>query len=81
MSLISLIRECSIIASWIVAGIGLLISLTLLIQGNAVGILVFPALLVIGLLNHLVAKITYVGLEILADISTDLRLLRLNSSK
>lgn len=80
-SMIGLVRGISYLFSGAILLSGLLLALQAVSLGNGAEVLVIFLLAgLVALVSHWIVKFTYIGLEMLADISEDLRMIRLSSS-
>lgn len=79
--MIGLVRGISYLFSGAILLSGLLLALQAVSLGNGAEVLVIFLLAgLVALVSHWIVKFTYIGLEMLADISEDLRMIRLSSS-
>lgn len=76
--MVEFIKGLSYLFSGIVLLIGLLLAIQIGTIGGAIGFVVFILALALAFAIHWVVKLTYIGLEVLADISEDLRVIRLS---
>lgn len=77
-NMVEFIKGLSYLFSGIVLLIGLLLAIQIGTIGGAIGFVVFILALALAFAIHWVVKLTYIGLEVLADISEDLRVIRLS---
>lgn len=79
--MIGLVMGISYLFSGAILLSGLLLALQAVSLGNGAEVLVIFLLAgLVALVSHWIVKFTYIGLEMLADISEDLRMIRLSSS-
>jgi hypothetical protein len=76
-SMVTTIKSVSYICSTIIAVSGLILAVRLGSFQGLLGLMVLVAAFAIALISHWLIKLTCVGLEILADISEDLKSIRL----
>lgn len=80
-SIVGFIRGVNLIISYGLAIFGFIASLVVLSQGDSKGLLLFPIFLVLSLGNYFSVRLLYIGLEMLADIAIDTRLIRMSQEK
>lgn len=78
--MVALIKGISYLFSGFILLVGLILSIQAGSMGGGIGFFVFILALAIAFISHWVVKLTYIGLEVLADISEDMRLIRLAQS-